>query len=139
MLKSLFDWLFPYRLLIILLIGGSGFFIWAIGQYIEAVAYNSHRSDSIVPMNKRQEGVLRFYNKRRGLVDAILYCCYLMSYFLFIICGYLVGDIRGLLFGAIVGIGNFLHLRKGWTLEARIAKKREFDKRLESGELKLFG
>ncbi len=139
MQQEFFEWLFPYNLGVLVLTSLPAFLIWGLGQYIEAIIYNSHRPDTKVPRNQMQTYFIELYQNKTKHVSVALVVLYCLSYSLLSICGYLLANILGLVGGMIFGLIFFLHMRQGVTLEKRIQRKREFDEKLERGELKLFG
>jgi hypothetical protein len=122
-----------------LLSGILAFLIWFLAVYSEAVIYNFHRPDAIVPQNRRQAFLLRLYDKHPRSLNALLDVFYVGSYVMFILTGFFISGASGAATSCVLGIFVLFQFRNGLSLKDRVEKKRKHDESLRKGELKLFG
>ena len=132
-------WFVEYGFFILLITAVPAYLFWFIGSYVEAVVYNSHTPNPVVPENSRQKVILEVYQNHRHVLDLLLLSFFMSGFIFVLLAGGLLGGIQGLALGIVVGFAMISHLRHGLHLEERIRKKLEAEKDLFSGEAKLFG
>ncbi|NWF95807.1 MAG: hypothetical protein HXY34_06660 [Candidatus Thorarchaeota archaeon] len=105
-----------------------------VGNYIEAVIYNSLRPDPFVTRSIGREHILRAYEHSRRSLDLLLLLLYACSLLLMTIAGILLGAVlgeaKGLSLGLVFGLMMVSDLRHGVRLQRRLERKLTREKQL---------
>ncbi len=110
-------------ILLIILVGVVIYSLVGLAMYTEAVIYNSHRLDSIVPSNRIQVSILRLYSTRPRFIDGLLTVMSLTSVGILVSVGFVLAEIRGVSLGIVLGWLFLEHYKDGLHLSTRIEKR----------------